>query len=507
MGILLTSGAIFSGYHFIDDHLIVDLYQVFFNEKVDFWQVFTEKVIDSIVVDKRFIFYHVGLKVVQAKLFGLNLTLWSVLLGLFAVSTHFFLFIFADSIGFLLVESLVFPLLIMLGTQSATWWRLSYAEASGTLFLSLSLVLLILNLQSTKPKWFYEIGFFVAILLMTFSKESFVLMPPAIGFTRVWLFQHLKATSWYEAIRKNFLAVSGLLIIFTSEILFIKYFIGLQPKISYAGVESANPLGAIGVLSSYNQAGFQVLIIIGLLLTGVALKLQAPTSKDGYKSLAITTIASLMLFAIIVFPQLILHAKSGVSQRYLLPGISAYAFLIIGMHRYIDGASKVLSHLFLSLIVVSLVIKLNVAWHDARTFALDGKATTALLQSIATQTTSKDSILIVTNPRAYEEWNLSIKKYLNFVSQRPNLYIGAYTGQQTTTYQELATLHNYKTLEKVQDKSAFQCVVVFPGLTKSFLRNSSDWFISKNYNLLIFEPFYWTINPKSQVYLYCKKPI
>lgn len=506
LGILLSSDSIFSGYHFIDDHLIVDLHQDFVNDKRDFWQVLIEKVVDSITVGKRFIFYHVGLKVIQAKLFGLNLILWSTLLGFFAVFTNFFLFTFATLVGFSVVESLVFPLLIMLGTQSATWWRLSYAEASGTLFLSLSLVLLGLNLRSIKTKWLYEIGFFIAILLMTFSKESFVLITPAIAFARVWLFQHLKATSWREAIQRNFLPVLGLLVICISEILFIKYFIGLQPKIAYAGVDNINPWGAIGVLNSYTQAGFQVLIFVGLLLVGIALKLQTPTSKQGWQSLAITTIACLTLFALILLPQVILHAKSGVSQRYLLPGIFAYALLLIWMHRYIHVASKLLSRIFLGLIVASLVIKLNLVWHDARTFALDGKATTALLQSIATQTNPKDNVLVITNPRVYEEWNLSIRKYLTYVSHRPNVYVGAYSGQQTITYQELEKFYGYKTLERIQDKSTFQCVVVFPGLNKSFLRNTKDWFTPRNYNLLVFEPFYWTINPQSQVYLYCKKP-
>lgn len=231
-----------------------------------------------------------------------------------------------------------------------------------------------------------------------------------------------------------------------------------------------------------------------------------------HSSKSIFTVLKVLCFPIILLllvavPQIFLYAKSGITQRYLLPGILGYAFLTVTLYRYLNINYKLQAKFILLLILVSLSSKLSLAWEAAHTFGLEGKSTTALLQTVQANTKPEDPILIVTNPFIYSEWNSSIKKYLNYVSKRSNLYLSTYGSKTSNFYRKIVAFYDFNTLDKLKNKREISCIITFPEMKKIFLKNSSIWFLRNNFKEYEFGSFNRNLNKNSKIYLYCKKPL
>jgi hypothetical protein len=500
--IFITTGSIFSGYHFTDDHEIVHInYNLKALELSDI-EIFIQWINKDILTGRFRPFYYIH-RIVQTKFFGLNFGLWSIYTGLLAVFTTFFLFIFGKLIKFSTREALLFSFLTTLGSQSAVWWQLGPAETIGTFLLSAALVLLVLSETAEQHKTLCKISFISCVIMMSLSKESFILVIPAIAFINIWIARKLRSLSWKQAIKKKYISVASLFLIFCVEISFIKFSIGLTPDIGYAGVDKFNITQIIDAAKSLTEAGFWWIILASLL----ALLLKS--KKSFFKSILCILKAlyfPVTLLILVILPQILLYAKSGISQRYLLPGILGYSFLLISLYSYLNKNCKLVSNLTLLLIMISLCFKLNLAVEAAQTFALEGKSTNALLQTVQANTKVTDPILLVTNPVIYEEWNFSIKKYVNYVSQRDNLYLAIYGSKESDFFREIETFYNYKTLDRIKNKTDIQCIVTFPEMKRIFLKNSSSWFVRQNFEEYEFGNFNRNLNKNSKIHLFCKQP-
>lgn len=510
--VFITSGSLFSGYHFTDDHTIVEINYNLINQNLNIIEVLTQWIKNDLLTGRFRAFYFIH-RVIITRFLGINFLLWSLYTGALTVFTTFLFFVFARLLNFSIKAALLFSFLITLGSQSAVWWQLGPAETIGTFLLSASLVVTVLSEKNNQHKILYNVLLIAIILMMSLSKESFILIIPAIAFIKLWLSRHFNSLSWSQIFKINSISISLLGLIFLAEILFVKFFIGLTPDIGYAGIDGLNLPRIISATKDLNEAGSLWIIFIGFIAIALMTK--------NYNFPHIFDILNYFYFPVILFfvvavPQVLLYAKSGISQRYILPGIFGYAFLIISILRYLNQNSKLIARLFLLLIMVTLGFKLNLAWEAAHTFALEGKSTNGLLQTIESNTTAQDPILIVTNRLIYYEWNFSIKKYLNYVSNINNTYLLAYGNKnndsltilnRTINNIELQAFDNYKTLNEIEDKNTIQCIVTFPEMNDIFLKNSSDWFIREQYEEYEFDHFNRNLNKNSKIYLYCKKLI
>lgn len=494
----------------MDDHDIVAIHHHLTTEQMTLLEVIAQWLHDDHQTGRFRIFYFIN-RIFQTQFLGINFPLWAAYTGLQAVLTTFFFFVFARLINFSILEAVLFALLTTVGAQSAIWWMLGPAETIGTFLLSICLVLVALS--ATSSRW-QRIHLGVAVLsalLMSLSKESYILMLPAIALLIVWLHKRRIGT-WSKAIQSTAFSCIILLFLFLGELLFVKYFVGTTPEIGYAGFNGFHLSAVWQASRSLGMNGDWWIILISLFPLLIqsyqenSLKLGHSTSwKSLYQTFS-SLVILLILFALIVIPQAILYAKSGISQRYLFPGIVAYSLLNIWLYRDTNQRSKNLSQFILLLIGISLSFKLHAVWGTARIFALEGKATNQLLTTIAANTTPTESILIVTNPLVYYEWNYSIKKYLNYVSDRTNLYVASFEQVDTNDFgKKLRTFYNGQTIEKVKEKNQIQCIVVFPSLNKAFLRNSLNWFNRQQYQEFVFKGFNRNLNPNSQMSLYCRK--
>lgn len=217
--VFITSGSLFSGYHFTDDHEIVHINHNFNAQKLNIIEVFSQWINTDYSTGRFRPFYYIH-RILVTKFLGINFGLWSVYTGLLAGFTTFLLFVFGRLLQFSIGDSLIFSFLATLGTQSAVWWQLGPAETIGTFLLSIALVLAVLSEVSNCYKTFYETLLIFCVLMMSLSKESFVLFIPAIVFIKLWMSHHFTGLSWSQAIKANKVSSSVLCLILFAEILF-----------------------------------------------------------------------------------------------------------------------------------------------------------------------------------------------------------------------------------------------------------------------------------------------
>jgi len=501
--IFITSGSLFSGYHFTDDHEIAHINYNFTDENLGIFEVSSQWIHKDLLTGRFRPFYYIH-RILQTRLLGINFAWWSLYTGMLGVFTTFFLFMFGRLLNFLIIEALLFSFLITLGAQSAVWWQLGPAETIGTFLLAGALVFAALSERANKYKNIYEGLFIFFALIMSLSKESFILMIPAIASIKVWMSHQMRTLSWHESLNRNSLSLSFLGIFFLTELLFVKFYIGLNPDIGYAGVDGFNISSIINATQSLSQAGYWWLILISLISIRLTIK---PPYAQSLPPILNTLYFPVILLLLVAIPQILLYAKSGIVQRYILPGIFGYAFFIITLYNYLNKTYKLAAKLILLLIIITLSFNLSLAWDAAHTFGLEGKSTNALLRTIEAKTQVNDPILIVANPHLSYEWITSIKKYVNYVSNRNNLYFHSYVSPQNYFFKKIESLYQYQTLDKITNKKNFQCIVLFPYQKEIFLRSSSSWFLKDKFEEYEFGNFNRNLNKNTKIYLYCKKQI
>jgi hypothetical protein len=351
---LFTSGSLFDGYHFEDDHEIAAIHHELTVQKSNIFQIIFQWIKNDQFWGSFRPFYWMH-RVVNTRLFGFNLFLVSFYnLFLASISTFCF-FLFARKLEYSFENSILFSFFTTLGLQSEVWWWLGGpAEALGTFLLSLSLLFLLLSISSKRFKLLWQILFYIFVLLMSGSKESFVLIIPALAFLKTWLFHQENNISWYRSIKENSFIISLLLMTCILEILYINYFVGTD--FGYTGYEGFNYL--------------------------------------------------------------------------------------------------------------------------------------KFSKTLETNTESQSKILIVASPISHYQWAFFIKRYLNYIADRNNLYLMAYEDKKHHDYLDpdvIKDFYHHQFLSDIKDKNEIDCIVVATGLNKRFLQDSADWFLIDNFKSYVFK--------------------
>ncbi|MFB8788401.1 MAG: hypothetical protein U7123_06005 [Potamolinea sp.] len=223
--LLFTSGALFDGYHFEDDHEIAAIHHQLTFHKISILQTISQWIQDDYSIGRFRPLYYIH-RIVIIRLLGFNLFWLSFYNFLLASFSTFVLFVFAKKLNFSFVNSILFSLVTTLGLQSETWWWLGPAEAIGTFLLAFSLIFLVFSIKAINLKLIWEVLFYIFVFLMSGSKESFILKIPALVVLRIWLFSQKNLLSWYQALKKNLFSSILLLFLCGGELLYIKYYVG-----------------------------------------------------------------------------------------------------------------------------------------------------------------------------------------------------------------------------------------------------------------------------------------
>jgi len=327
-GVLYLSGTFTAGFHFTDDHQIIG-----FSRSIDSAS-FVDQAVDYISGDisskgRFFPLYDIH-RLVEVKLFGADFFIWAVYGWLLATAASACFAFFLLMTGFSLAEALLFPLMLFLGFQAGVWWRFGTAETIGMPLLSFMLV--VSAIAARRPGVVLDAVFVVLGVMLMLSKEAFILFVPAVVFLRIWTHQMINDAGWAKAALSSLVPGLVLLALAGAEIIFIKFFVGMT-GMGYAGYEGFSVGPFISALVNYLYASHAWLVP-----AGVALALAtAPKEKRIFFP---EVLPSLILLFLSVVPQALIYAKSGVAERYILPGAFGFAFVAIklGLARLPEGA-------------------------------------------------------------------------------------------------------------------------------------------------------------------------
>jgi len=280
--ILILCGTLFSGYHFMDDHGILteskEVANSNFQKEV---KIFKKNLLDPKMRFRPFYWVHRRL---MLAVMGTDFTAMSIYIGFLAVFTSFFLFLFMKKIGFSVVESILFVGLTLLGEQAAIWWRLGNNETLGMLMLSIALLFMALSVNTwqKRKKILYELLFGLFVILASWSKESFILIIPALVFWKIWLTRQKKQEpgqqeqtnnkqtakgTWLKALKENLVPGIPLLLVCLIELVHVIKNVGTT-KIVYAGYEGFQLANFIktGIQGFMAVHGWVILLLLILCL-------------------------------------------------------------------------------------------------------------------------------------------------------------------------------------------------------------------------------------------------
>jgi hypothetical protein len=188
-----------------------------------------------------------------------------------------------------------------------------------------------------------------------------------------------------------------------------------------------------------------------------------------------------LLFVLVIAPQLIIYAETGIYQRYLLPAALGMALAIMRLYRQIaDNGPPSLRAIAAASLAFVLLFQLQSTVRASRSFAHEGMATTALLTTLIDGAKKETPILMVADPAGSYEVLYSLKVYMEN-EQKGSLYLNLYPRTDYNDYQKSILSNPLKwydnrTLTDVVDKGLFKDVVIWNDLEQRFLRDARGWF-------------------------------
>lgn len=352
----------------VDDHTIISTYDFISNlGSFDYLR--------EILVDNERFRPMMGInRLFFVSIFKTDIKLVSYYFLLLGGITTFFLHKFADAIGWGVAKSSLFAVLVLFGMQSVVWWIFDSSENIAMMFMSIALYTGYRAFEKNEERLVLILVFWVSVLLMSFSKESFIFILPFFAV----LFRKKKPVAIF------------LLVIFLLELLYIKFFIGTT--FGYAGVDTSTYSfrNISKVIAQYLIRGY------GVPLIGV-IALLSYQNKGNLKGFWLENKFYLVMIVVGIMPFLLLYAKSGINVgRYLLPLLVPQFYVLFHLVVKLNNVKNrvgitVVTALFFGYHVVKF-IQLQ---HD---FVAENEAIQNFRNHINAQTTSQEDILVLANP-------------------------------------------------------------------------------------------------------------
>lgn len=410
LGFFGSMGTLTSGYHFTDDHEMLNIESTL--KSKSYLETVKLTLINDMQVRLRPLYYiH---RVTEIKIFGndsFHLSLYTSLLAIFTLT---FLYLGARRLKFTITESVIFSLLIIIGIQMAIWWRLGPAETLGTFILSATFLYMAKCLEP--HKFTQNTIIFVAFLsLASLTKESFVVIIPAFLLFKVWNEKNNYNLTMSASIIQNYwLAIPLLLMLI--ELWIIKFVIGTN-GIGYAGTSSSLHEFIIGLKNIFlnGESLLYWTYLLGAVIIIFCISFFMENRKEKIKSFTNTALILLpyIFFAIlIILPGIFLYAKSGMYEHYLLPTIFGYSFLVVALLHYMNS-------IFYRIVVIGLILiflsySFSLAKTTAKEFTIEGQNTNQALNAIRANADDQSVILLVADPVSRYEVSASTKRYLAY---------------------------------------------------------------------------------------------
>lgn len=305
-------------------------------------------------------------------LFGTNIKLIGYYYLVLAGITSFFLHQFALLIGFSKREAIAYTILVLFGMQGVIWWVFDSSENIGILFMSIALYAGHKAFEQKNVT--FQPLFWIALLFMSLSKESFVFILPFFAIL-------YRKTLWVAIL---------ILSICVAEIAYIKLFIGTT--FGYAGVDEAtySIKNLAKVTAQFLIRGYG----IPLLLTTTILVYQ---QKQNIGQFIAKNKVNWIIIIVGVMPFLVLYAKSGINVgRYLLPLLVPQLYVLFQLLNQLktNATQKV--------VVGSIILLFG--YHTFKfvqqqlDFVEENKTLSAFYEKIESSTGKNERIVLLANP-------------------------------------------------------------------------------------------------------------
>lgn len=407
---LYRTGTCFSGYHFLDDHELVRAEYAFREQGVSLWSMLRSAVLGDLGWRYR-PFYWVE-RTVGEYLWGSNLYAWNLYTAGKGVLCAFLLYLTARNFYVNRICSILFTAIIMVGQQFVPWYRSANQESLGLLLLSAALFLIaVQHHQKREKSLVYDIGIAVFSILAALTKESFLLVLPAVMGLKFWLAFWEKETTMTVGKRIGTCLKQGLicyipaLLVFLISCYLLLFVVGVD-KVSYAGFDESVSLstyfyGIRDTLSYY----LKWYTVFGGAAVFLVLMCYQLAERD-----KIWKLAGLCLLALYVMGiELVAHAKSLMTGRYIIPYIVGYACLIVllGYHYFKKDSFR--RRVYTAGLCLLLLLQVPAAYSGARDYAYEGKMTAIYFQAIMDRV-PQDGVIIAAIED--EELDLSTASWL-----------------------------------------------------------------------------------------------
>jgi hypothetical protein len=397
---LIISKTITSGYHFVDDHEVIriksDLKSSSLIEVSKSW------VKEDLYSNTRFRPVYYIHRVFETKLLGSDFFLWSVYNGILFCLALVFLYLGMRNLKFTLGESIVFLIVTFIGPQSPVLWRLGPGEVLGMVFLGLAFFFMSKSLER-RNHFLKNLLFIIFLILASLTKESFLIIVPAMIFFKIWNEKTYVWSSLKESVSKNIMLLIPLIVIII-EIYFIRKYVG----ISYSGLDAKFSDNILSIVSTTIRFAIRYL---NLIIVGLILFISALIYK---KRVVGVNLFAFVFFVMIVAPNIVLYSKTGMMERYLLPSSFGLGFLIASFIKGIEENQGSFKKLVLTLVLVSFLPYLVTSFIDAAKFSKEGHATKRMFSAISSNHTSGSPVMVIVDPVDSYEISVSLKTYLKY---------------------------------------------------------------------------------------------
>jgi hypothetical protein len=335
--------------------------------------------------------------------FGPHPLLWHCISVVLALLVAALLFLAALRLWHSPVAAAVFALITLLAPDpgpTAAWYRLGPKESWDMLFLSLALLVIVSTAgRITRGN---EVFLFVLVVLTALSKESFLLLVPALYGMRVWLEMRAVGISTWAAIRKLRFAGVAYALLFLAGIAAIAYVVRSAGAHSYGGRSlAASPIGTMHVLlrDLIRTPSLSAWFVPALLGAFVAWRRRIE------KPVHAAHLVAAVVFCAWIVPQFALHGtRGGFWDHYWLPCIVAFAAInAAGMAILAREPRPLVRRLALLVASIWMINAIRVDISSVVNFKTKARVQQEAVRIAAAHVTPQSILLIVANAAVESE--------------------------------------------------------------------------------------------------------
>lgn len=410
-GITIGTGTITSGYHLVDDHEFLEWIYQMQNQGKSVWELIAKQLRQDITWRYEPAYY--ATRILSARLFGINLTGYSLVKAIEIIVSCVFLYYCGRRMGATKFYSFLFAALSLVGYQSAVWWKLGPQESQCTMFFAMGFYCMLRFLDNNRKCWaFLSI---VLFFIMSNFKESFILLIPFLMMYVLYseLEKDETRLTWskvWKCICNRFWYLLTLGLIFLVLVFIIVVFVGVSDY-DMVGLDASIPLNVyiealqasfVNDLKWYKRFG--ILFVLILL-----------TYWDDLKKLW----KEMVLFVSFLLPQLIIFGQTGLGERYILPssiGAALFFVIIIPKWKPLSGKRRMVYVLGLWLL---LAAHGRVALREADYFRYRGQSVNTMLETVLELSDENTKVLSCFRPNV--EGNVTLD-YWMLVHGYDNVY-------------------------------------------------------------------------------------